>query len=242
MYFYAHDCTTLEPCQLGTQAHNCQLSEEIILWNNEERSWLGQKYARKEDHFVPIFRIEKELDHLGFSNEKNWTLRSGGQNKVFNINCLKFSSKCLGTNENTYEIKLNKTHSKSLELKAEAQCIFPFKYNGKNYSKCTMDGSDRFWCATSVDSEDYQWTEWGYCTTKFCPTENTSENIPEKSAAITSPNEQNTKNVNSNQENSNLSVPTWVIIICVALALTMIAILYSAFQNMRSYHRPSRRI
>ena len=153
---------------------------------------------------------------------------------------MKFSSKCLGTNENTYEIELNKTHSKSLELKAEAQCIFPFKYNGKTYSKCTMDGSDRFWCATSVDSEDYQWTEWGYCTTKSCPTEKKSENIPEKSAINTTPNEHiSTKNVIPNQENSNLSVPTWAIIICVALALTLIAILYSAFQNLRSsYHRP----
>ena len=150
---------------------------------------------------------------------------------------MKFSSKCLGTNEIIYEIELNKTHSKSLELKAEAQCIFPFKFNGKKYSKCTMDGSDRFWCATSVDSEDYQWTEWGYCTTKFCPTENTSENITEKSTIITTTNDQKTKNVIPNQENSNFSVPTWVIIICVALALTLIAILYSAFQNMRSYHR-----
>ena len=202
---------------------------------------MGQKYVRKEENFVPIFRIEKEVVHLGFSNEKNWTILWEGQNHVFNTICLKFSSNCLGTNEITYEIELNKTHSKSLELKAEAQCIFPFKYNGKKYSKCTMDGSetsDRSWCATSVDSEDYQWTEWGYCTTKFCPTENTSENITEKSTIITTTNDQKTKNVIPNQENSNFSVPTWVIIICVALALTLIAILYSAFQNMRSYHRP----
>ena len=77
------------------------------------------------------------------SNEINWTLLWEGQNKVFNTRCLKFSRKCLGKNEITYEIKLNKTHSKSLELKAEAQCIFPFKYNGKNYSTCTMDGSEK---------------------------------------------------------------------------------------------------
>ena len=119
------------------------LSEEIIRWNDEERSWFGQKYGRKEEDFVQIFRIEKELDHLGFSDEKNWTLLWKGQNKVFYSRCLKFSSKCLGTIENTYEIELNKTHSKSLELKAEAQCIFPFKYNGKKYSTCTMDGSER---------------------------------------------------------------------------------------------------
>ena len=119
------------------------LSEEIIWWNDEERSWFGQKYGRKEEDFVQIFRIEKELDHLGFSNENNWTILWKGQNKVFNTRCLKFSRKCLGKNEITYEIKLNKTHSKSLELKAEAQCIFPFKYNGKNYSTCTMDGSEK---------------------------------------------------------------------------------------------------
>ena len=113
------------------------------MWNNEERSWVVQKYVRKEDDFVPTFRIEKELDHLGFFNEKNWTILWEGLNKVFNTRCLKFSSKCLGTNEITYEIELNKTHSKSLELKAEAQCIFPFKYNGKKYSTCTVDGSEK---------------------------------------------------------------------------------------------------
>ena len=36
---------------------------------------------------------------------------------------------------------------------------------------------------------------------------------------------------NNNQDNP--SIPTWVIIICTALALAVIAIIYSAFQNLR---------
>ena len=43
-------------------------------------------------------------------------------------------------------------------------CIFPFKYNGITYQKCTNDG-DKGWCATSVDEsgELVDFTKYGFC-------------------------------------------------------------------------------
>ena len=40
------------------------------------------------------------------------------------------------------------------------------------YDYCIAEDADDFWCATYVDSEDLQWTEWGFCT-ESCPFETT---------------------------------------------------------------------
>ena len=43
-------------------------------------------------------------------------------------------------------------------------CIFPFKYSGITYHKCTEDG-DKGWCATLVDEsgELVDFTKYGFC-------------------------------------------------------------------------------
>ena len=43
-------------------------------------------------------------------------------------------------------------------------CIFPFKYSGITYHKCTEDG-DKGWCATLVDEsgELVDFTKYGIC-------------------------------------------------------------------------------
>ena len=47
-----------------------------------------------------------------------------------------------------------------------AQCVFPFIFNGKVYEECTTDqrenqAEDKPWCATTADYD--QDGEWGYC-------------------------------------------------------------------------------
>ncbi|KAK0131805.1 Protein sel-1 1 [Merluccius polli] len=45
-------------------------------------------------------------------------------------------------------------------------CIFPFLFQGKEYSECTTDGrgDGRLWCATSYDYD--QEKKWGFCETE----------------------------------------------------------------------------
>ena len=44
-------------------------------------------------------------------------------------------------------------------------CIFPFKYGGKTFHKCTTDILGKPWCATSVDEsgELVDFTKYGFC-------------------------------------------------------------------------------
>ena len=45
-----------------------------------------------------------------------------------------------------------------------SKCVFPFKYEGKTYTKCiTNDNSGGKWCATAVYS-DGSYLEYGYCS------------------------------------------------------------------------------
>ena len=46
-------------------------------------------------------------------------------------------------------------------------CIFPFKYDGKSYSACTLVDSDTGipWCATGKDQDEFVIdNDWGECT------------------------------------------------------------------------------
>ena len=50
-------------------------------------------------------------------------------------------------------------------------CVFPFKYKGKVYSKCTKDGTNNgaFWCATAVDeNQEAVHSKWADCG-QGCP-------------------------------------------------------------------------
>ena len=51
-------------------------------------------------------------------------------------------------------------------------CKFPFVYKGKNYEKCTDQGSDgNFWCSTKVEAGNvHAYGNFGYCA-KGCPTQ-----------------------------------------------------------------------
>ena len=52
-------------------------------------------------------------------------------------------------------------------------CQFPFKHNGRQYSKCAFEqSSSRFWCATEVNPETGEMVEGrrGYCEPN-CPKE-----------------------------------------------------------------------
>ena len=43
-------------------------------------------------------------------------------------------------------------------------CVFPFKYNGIEHSKCIRDDRHAYWCPTSLDEED----NYGFCSSN-CP-------------------------------------------------------------------------
>ncbi len=47
-------------------------------------------------------------------------------------------------------------------------CIFPFKFNGETYNKCTdvNDPDDRLWCSTKIDDSGNHVQSggfWGHC-------------------------------------------------------------------------------
>ena len=82
--------------------------------------------------------------------------------------CLNYDkSTCFSTYQQT-TIENNVT----LQLVSRNPCIFPFKYNDKEYSSCTRFQNEkddtRFWCATSVDA-DLKMETFGYC--QNCPLE-----------------------------------------------------------------------
>ena len=60
----------------------------------------------------------------------------------------------------------------TLELVSKNPCIFPFKYDNKEYSSCTRSTKDdtRFWCATSVNA-NLDWKTYGFCDEMKCPLE-----------------------------------------------------------------------
>ena len=51
-------------------------------------------------------------------------------------------------------------------------CVFPFRYSGKVYNKCTYvdSGNGDPWCSTKTDSNDNHagYGNWGYCNS-HCP-------------------------------------------------------------------------
>lgn len=51
-------------------------------------------------------------------------------------------------------------------------CIFPFKYNGKTYTKCIWErGELTPWCSTKVTNHQIHVVNqgwWGYCNS-YCP-------------------------------------------------------------------------
>merc|ERR1712008_505036 len=54
---------------------------------------------------------------------------------------------------------------------ANQPCIFPFKWNGKNYNSCPVDSDDtnETWCSTKTDSNGNHITGqglWGHCGPK----------------------------------------------------------------------------
>ena len=56
------------------------------------------------------------------------------------------------------------------------KCVFPFKYNGKEYQGCTVaDVSDgKLWCSTSTDRNGNHIGGggfWGHCPTRNCQTD-----------------------------------------------------------------------
>ena len=56
---------------------------------------------------------------------------------------------------------------------SDKPCIFPFKYEGSTYNRCTRKDSEnnRPWCATKVNKEDDNHVidkQWGDCT-DGCP-------------------------------------------------------------------------
>lgn len=46
----------------------------------------------------------------------------------------------------------------------DRDCIFPFRYNGVAYDRCTMVDQNVPWCATAVDGEGNYVGEWGVCS------------------------------------------------------------------------------
>ena len=96
---------------------------------------MGQVFLEQDlDDFVPIFQINENLDSLDFSKGKNWTLLWKGQKRSMDLKCYSFSKECFGTDNNSHTIN---SISEKFEATARAECVFPFKYEGKIYNACT---------------------------------------------------------------------------------------------------------
>uniref|UniRef100_A0A8C5WXI9 Insulin like growth factor 2 receptor n=1 Tax=Laticauda laticaudata TaxID=8630 RepID=A0A8C5WXI9_LATLA len=50
-------------------------------------------------------------------------------------------------------------------------CVFPFQYNGKNYDRCTAEGREHPWCATTDNLGRDQ--KWGFCVNEAGQREST---------------------------------------------------------------------
>ena len=54
--------------------------------------------------------------------------------------------------------------------KPNEKCVFPFKYKGRTFDKCTTyEWYPKTWCATKVDANgNFISGEWGECNSKKC--------------------------------------------------------------------------
>ena len=53
----------------------------------------------------------------------------------------------------------------------DKRCVFPFKYNGNWFTKCTNYGAKSYWCPTeAANGTSRNWNKWGWCE-ENCPME-----------------------------------------------------------------------
>ena len=122
-------------------------NKTTIWWSKENNSW----YLQTDP----------------YSEEKNWTCLWKADEFVTKSKCLAYDKNCLGTRKGREKIDLN--HTETHQVKATAQCIFPFKHYDTIYNSCTKNGEKGFWCATSVDA-NLDWQTFGFCN-DLCPLE-----------------------------------------------------------------------
>ena len=69
------------------------------------------------------------------------------------------------------------SHTSGKNPDANKKCIFPFKYQEKEFRNCTTAGNTGvFWCATEVSVDgSYVSGKWGICTEE-CPKEGNKYN------------------------------------------------------------------
>ena len=52
----------------------------------------------------------------------------------------------------------------TVSTKGGYQCVFPFIYDGKEYTKCTTEGNYDPWCGYSVNAQKEMYSGyWDYC-------------------------------------------------------------------------------
>lgn len=69
-----------------------------------------------------------------------------------------------------------KTCTKGCVTTSWKSCVFPFTYEGRTYTSCTMDDHTQYWCSTE-NHADGNYKDWGECAMETCSNERSDNRV-----------------------------------------------------------------
>ena len=126
--------------------------------------------------------ISKAKFSICLNSHLNWTYNNESllfhhqtenpwKNRIPKSRCLLDNINCSGQREHGIKIGDlgiqidDQRDIKEFKTTSRNQCIFPFKYENKNYSSCTKADLPQYakWCAVSINNETRELKDFGYC-------------------------------------------------------------------------------
>ena len=142
----------------------------ILWWSESKSSWMGHTSKDNSNIFRSDIQIRRNHSCTSFSSGKDWTHFGVVRNREIEARCVTFHNDCFGQREESgliSEKDQNQTDLIPFNATSKIACIFPFVYQGKEYTSCTKVDFNISWCATDIEYTTKNWLDWGYCN-KAC--------------------------------------------------------------------------